>query len=61
MVLSVNATSAWRAAGSEFVPVSDRLLRMRLRMHSGYVSVMPQLTRKRMWRSLSVSTMTCRK
>ena len=39
MVLSVNATSACRAAGSDFVPVTDRLLRIRLRIHSGYVSV----------------------
>ena len=39
MVLSVNATSAWRAAEFEFVPVPDRLLRIRFRMHNGYVSV----------------------
>lgn len=39
VVLSMNATSAWKAAGSELAPVSDRLLRIRLRMHSDYILV----------------------
>ena len=33
------ATAAWRAGSSIFDPVSDRLLRVRLKMHSGYVSL----------------------
>ena len=39
VVLSANAPVAWRAAKAEFHPVSERLLRTRLKMHSGFVSV----------------------
>ena len=39
IALSENATAAWRAAKAEFNPISERLLRTRLKMHSGFVSV----------------------
>ena len=30
---------AWKAVGAEFDPISERLMRIRLKMHRGYVSV----------------------
>ena len=39
MVLEKHAASTWRLAGSEFTPVSERLLRIRLKSHTGHVSV----------------------
>ena len=39
IALSADADAAWRAAGSDFDPVSECLLRIRLKMHSGHVSI----------------------
>ena len=39
VVLEKRAASAWRLAGSEFTPVSERILRTRLKSHTGHVSV----------------------
>ena len=39
VVLSEKAVMAWKAAGAEFDPISERLMRIRLKMHRGYVSV----------------------
>ena len=39
MVLEERAASAWRMAGSKFFPVSERLLKIRLKAHTGHVSV----------------------
>ena len=39
MVFSERAAAAWRAAGSVFDPASDRLLKVRLKLHTGYVSI----------------------
>ena len=39
MVLSEKSVVAWRATGAEFDPISERLMRIRLKMHSGHVSV----------------------
>ena len=39
VVLSEKAVMAWKAAGAEFDPISERLMRIRLTMHRGYVSV----------------------
>ena len=39
IALSADADAAWRAAGSDFDPVSERLLRIRLKMHSSHVSI----------------------
>ena len=39
VVMGTKATEAWKAAGSVFDPVSERLMKVRLKMHSGYVSV----------------------
>ena len=39
MVLEERAASAWRMAGSEFTPVSERMLRIRLKFHFGHMSV----------------------
>ena len=33
VVLSDKAVMAWKAAGAEFDPISERLLRIRLKMH----------------------------
>ena len=34
-----DAATAWKQAGSVFFPVSDRLLRVRLKIHTGFVSI----------------------
>ena len=39
VVLGQRASAAWRAAGAVFNPVSDRLLRVRLKLHTGFVSI----------------------
>ena len=39
VVLSEKSVVAWRATGAEFDPISERLMRIRLKMHSGHVSV----------------------
>ena len=39
VVLEERAASGWRMAGSEFTPVSERLLKIRLKSHFGHVSV----------------------
>ena len=39
IALSADADAAWRAAGSDFDPVSKRLLRIKLKIHSGHVSI----------------------
>ena len=41
IALSADADAAWRAAGSDFDPISECLLRIRLMMHStsGHVSI----------------------
>ena len=39
MVLEERAASAWRMAGSEFTPVSERMLKIWFKSHFGYVSV----------------------
>lgn len=39
VVLEKHAASTWRLAGSESTPVSERLLRIRLKSHTGHVSV----------------------
>ena len=39
VLLSERATSAWRSAGSVFDPVSERILRIRLKSHTGFVSL----------------------
>ena len=39
VVLADTATSAWKAAGSTFDPVSERILRVRLKLHTGYLSL----------------------
>ena len=38
VVLEERAASAWRMAGSEFTPVSERMLKIRLKSHFGHVS-----------------------
>ena len=39
--MMADADPGWRAAGSDFDPISERLLRIRLKMHStsGHVSI----------------------
>ena len=39
IVLRSGAISAWKLAGSNFVPVFDRLLSVRLRCAAGYVTI----------------------
>ena len=39
VVLEERAASAWRMAGSEFTPVSERMLKILLKSHFGQVSV----------------------
>ena len=39
IVMGATATAAWKCAGSVFVPVSERILRIRMRMHSGHASL----------------------
>ena len=39
VVLSEKSVVAWRAAGAEFDPISERLVRIRLKMHSGHVRI----------------------
>ena len=39
VVLEERAASAWRMAGSEFTPVSERMLKIWFKFHFGYVSV----------------------
>ena len=39
VVLEERAASAWKMAGSEFTPVSERTLKIRLKSHFGHVSV----------------------
>ena len=34
-----NAAAAWRQAGSGFTPVSDKLLRMHMKSHIGFVFI----------------------
>ena len=44
MVLEKCAASAWRLAGSVFTPVSENILRMQLKSHTGHVSVIAVYT-----------------
>ena len=37
IVMREKAASAWRQAGSEFDPVSERILRVRLKSHTGFL------------------------
>ena len=39
VLLSDSAASAWRSAGSVFHPVSERILRIRLKSHIGFMSL----------------------
>ena len=39
VLLSESAASAWRSAGSVFHPVSERILRIRLKSHIGFMSL----------------------
>jgi len=39
VLLSKRASFAWEAANSVFVPVSDRILRIRLKSHTGFMSI----------------------
>ena len=39
VVFSERATSAWQTAHSKFVPVSERILRTRLKSHTGFLSL----------------------
>ena len=39
VVLSERAASAWRVAGSVLDPVSERLLRIYLKSHTGFLSL----------------------
>ena len=39
MIFSERTATAWRTAGSVFDPVSRRIVRVRLKLHTGYVSL----------------------
>ena len=39
IVMREKAALAWRQAGSEFDPVSERILRVRLKSHTGFLSL----------------------
>ena len=39
VLLSERASSAWRSAGSVFDPVSERILRIHLKSHTGFMSL----------------------
>ena len=57
VVFSEWASAAWGAAGSVFDPVSDRLLRVRLNLHTGFMSTIKSMLlqmSRRMRETLSV-------
>ena len=39
IVMGKRAAGAWRMAGSVFDPVSERILRIRLKLHTGFVTL----------------------
>ena len=39
VVLSERATSTWQSANSKFVPISERIIRIRLKSHTGFLSL----------------------
>ena len=39
LVLSPKAASSWEAAGSVFIPVSERIIRIRVKTHFGFATI----------------------
>ena len=39
LILSPKAASSWEAAGSVFIPVSERIIRIRVKTHFGFATI----------------------